>query len=309
MTKICLFTDVLQLKRKFEPKAQRMKTFFLLPVTAVFFVLAVALVLNSSSEEESRGLLSWDSRVFMKENREELFSCMEERRLNVLYQSVPDDMEQELVRDFLAEAADREIQVWMLTGDPSWVLDPSGERMKEEICRATSINAELHEKAQITGILMDCEPYLLEDWEADPVATMGKWQSAMDEAHDFAREKGILFGICIPYYLDTEEFPEGVERLINETCDAVFIMNYYKQNEAENIRTEVECARAAGIPVTVIYELQPPGIHGLVEENTYYHDGLEKVEESFLTIRRTLGAEDLYIALHEYGTLRELLRG
>ena len=151
--------------------------------------------------------------------------------------------------------------------------------------------------------------YLLEDWEADPVATMGKWQSAMDEAHDFAREKGILFGICIPYYLDTEEFPEGVERLINETCDAVFIMNYYKQNEAENIRTEVECARAAGIPVTVIYELQPPGIHGLVEENTYYHDGLEKVEESFLTIRRTLGAEDLYIALHEYGTLRELLRG
>ncbi len=256
----------------------------------------------------TRGLFSWSSKQLTEDGRRELFSLMEQKELDTVYQSFSSDTEFAVVYDFLEEAAQRGIAVWLLTGDPDWGIDETGHAMLEEVERVASWQKELPEKLRFRGILMDCEPYLTELWEESPEQVMDCWCGAMETARTAANQADLLFGVCIPYYLDTLGFPDHLKQVIEEGCDALAIMNYYKKKEAEHIETEMQLAAAAGVPVTVIYELQPPGEHGLKDVNTYYHDGFAAAEASWDALQTQFGSDLLCVAFHEYTALQEMMR-
>ncbi len=255
----------------------------------------------------TRGLFSWSSAVLTDTGRAELFSVMERENLDTLYQFFSSDTETDTIRAFLEDAAQRDITVWFLTGEPKWGLDGTGDAMQTVIRRVASLQATLPENVRFKGVFMDCEPYLTDEWDSDPSAVMDSWCRATESAHMAANEAGLLFTVCIPYYLDTKGFSDSLKQIVENGCDALAIMNYYKQNEAAHIETEMALASDAGTPVTVIYELQPPGTHRLVENNTYYHDGLPAVENSWDAIRKHFGRRWLSIAFHEYNALKEVM--
>lgn len=258
-------------------------------------------------ERQKAGLFCWESNVITDSSAGELlFETMEDQGLQILYQSVSLNVGEQGVRDFLSRAAIRDLEVWLLTGDPRWGLDADGSGMVEAVRKAAAYNEGQPEEAAFHGVMMDCEPYLLPEWDLDAGAVMDRWLSALKAGCRAAEEAGIAFVACIPYYLDTEGFSEQLRALTEEGCHGLAVMNYYRENEAAHIQNEVAFARAAGIPVTVIYELQPPDGDSIPEESTYYRLGLPAVERSWEALMTDFGKTGFSPALHEYEALLEV---
>ena len=250
------------------------------------------------------GLFSWSEEALTAGGRAELLAMMRTLELESLYQAIPEDAEQQGVADLLAGASEAGAEVWLLTGDPAWGLQPDGAAMIGEIERAARYNQGLEEEIQLRGIVMDVEPYLTSAWETDQDKVMRAYTAAMEQACRAAERNGLALCACIPYYYDDLGFTAALEELVEQGCDSLVVMNYYRGDEAAQIETELSLARGAGKPLTVAYELQPPGSHGLTEQNTYYGLGLEAVGESYAAIVRRLGGEGLSYALHSYEALR-----
>lgn len=272
--------------------------------------LLVLLIFSRITGKDSgtRGLFSWSSTALYGSNSDDLFSAMDKMKLNTLYQSFSSDVEPDVIEIFLKKAADHNISVWYLTGDPSWALDSKGKGMIKRIKRAADLQSIMDDGIVFAGVMMDCEPYMTDLWDEDREGVMDSWLEALCEAHKAANDEGLQFSVCIPYFLDTIGFSFHVERLIEKGCDQLAIMNYYKENEAQHIETEVRLASKAGISVTVIYELQPAGTHGLKDINTYNKDGLGAVIKSWASLSRFYKDENLSMALHEYKSLREVAK-
>lgn len=274
-------------------------------------VLAVCTFLCGCDGRPSRivtgdALFCWQTEVVNRPLEEGIFDIMEEAGLTVLYQNISEDVEPDSLKAFLEEAYRRDIGVCLLTGAPQWGLDEGGEIMREEIARAVSYNSSLPREARLQGVLMDVEPYLTPEWEDSPKEVMDSYVRAMEQARRAAQDAGLQLIACIPYFYDSLGHEEALGQLIREGCDAVAVMNYQKNDEAGQIRTEL--ALAEGKPFTVIYEMQPPGSHDLTEANTYYQEGLKGVAKSVDALREACGADGLSYAIHDYKILKELMR-
>ena len=266
-------------------------------------LLAVALtvMLLYKGRSLSGGLFCWDKEVLQPQQSRELWTRMQRWDLDELYQALPKDPDEGA--DFLQQAADRDIAVYMLVGDPSWGLDPEGRRLVQEAERAAQWQEQLGETAP-AGLMVDVEPYLSEEWDQDPQQAMESYVMAMRAGYQAARSRGVTFLACIPWYYDTWGFSAELETLIRECCDGVAVMNYYKGSEGENLGQELELAVRFDKSIRTIYEMQPPGTHGLTEKNTYYEQGLPAVMENWRGLRRTLNDGDrLGFALHDYAAL------
>ncbi len=244
------------------------------------------------------GLFSWGGSALSSEN---LFDRMERLGLTELYQHFPEDADPKLVESFLNEADSRGIDVYFLTGDPSWGLDSDGKAMLKEVDRAAAMPDTL------SGIMMDTEPYLTDKWEEDPEEVMEDYVAAMAKARRAAERAGMEFVACIPYFYDTKGQTELLEKLTKDGCHALAVMNYDKKNEAANIETEADLAVQYKRPLITIYELQEPGKHELTKRNTYYHDGLSAVTDSWEQLRAHYPKLAFSYALHDYRALREVL--
>ena len=109
--------------------------------------------------------------------------------------------------------------------------------------------------------------------------------------------------VCIPFWLDTQSGGEVlVERIIKAT-DGVFVMNYYRSDERAQAECEYSLAKAYGKATWTIYELQPVGMYGLEEYNTYYSEGVEAVEENY---KEQFSGTDVGIAFHNLEMMKEL---
>ena len=70
--------------------------------------------------------------------------------------------------------------------------------------------------------------------------------------------------------------------------------------------SEAKLCRLYQKTLETIYELQPPGKHGLKDINTYYHLGLKKVDENFQTLATHYQNQAVKISYHEFVYFQEL---
>lgn len=262
---------------------------------------------NDNKNLERRSLFSWsDSEV--TEGYTDLFKTMEKLDINTLYQEFSEDLKIEDIEKFLLYAEDKKIDVSLLSGSPKWALDRNGKSMVRTVDRVIEINQSLDKSNGIKSIVFDVEPYILEEWnEENSKRIMDDFVRGMKIAYKKAKQNNLEVTICIPFYYDNMGFSKQLKDLIKSGCDSVAIMNYFKTNEAKNIRQEVEYADRYGKKVINIYELQAPGKHGLEDKNTYYKEGIVAVEKSFSKIKKELYSKDISIAFHEYRVLKEIL--
>lgn len=257
-------------------------------------------------EKQTRGcLFSWkDSVVSM--DQDNLFSTMKDHRLSVLYQSFSGRLKNKDIRFFQQAAAKQDIEVYLLTGDPKWALEETGESMKDEVRRASEINKGLSEKSALRGIIFDIEPYLLEEWHSGGRRKiMNQFASGMRSAYWEAKKADLEVILCIPYYYDTEGVKTQLEFLISSCCDQVAVMNYYRGKEKKHIKTEAEMAGRHDKKLVNIYEFQKPGTEGLTERNTYYNEGAKSAVKNFEKLKKTYKDQEISMAFHDYEALRE----
>lgn len=253
------------------------------------------------------GLFSWSKKTLDRENAERMFDRMQSCGLSSLYQYFPSDVSDEDLDNFFELALEYDISVYYLTGSPDWALDPDGKEMCDEVEQAAVLNERLTGRGHLTGIFMDTEPYLLDEWEDAADKIMDTYISAMECAHDKAGKKGLSYIACVPFYYDDMGYEQELKELLATGCDTLAIMNYSKRDEAGQIETEITLAMEADRPVIVIYELQEPGSYGLKEVNTYYQDGLSAVAQSVENLKERYGEDSFRYALHEYKALQEMM--
>lgn len=261
----------------------------------------------TASSPNGPGLFSWDDDLLENEEKAcQLFDTMLYHGLTVLYQYFPSDISSDISREFLRWASQRDISVYLLNGSPDWALDPQGGDMLKIVRQAKKINKNLEENERLAGILMDCEPYLLDQWDERKYEIMESYVDAMTSARRKASTASLIYIACIPFYYDDMGLENQLESLFSRGCDGVAIMNYSKKNEAGHIETELSLAKVYNRAVTVIYELQNPDDHGLSEVNTYYHDGLDALKDSVDYLINYFGRDRFQYALHDYNALLEV---
>lgn len=107
--------------------------------------------------------------------------------------------------------------------------------------------------------------------------------------------------------IDTLGFTAELERIIRDASDAVAVMNCFRGKEKEHMRTEAQISLKDRKSIITIYELQPPGKHGLSDQNTYYHQGIPAAYQNYRQVKQAYPHQEVDIAFHEY-TYYELLR-
>lgn len=272
--------------------------------------------LNPGEEEEpintrDYGLFSWNNEVVTdRKQRARLMECMEQAGVTSLYQSLPGEIfDSGEVEPFIGEIRAAGGEVYLLIGDAQWAYEPEGESLLEEMQKAVRYNEACKEDGRIAGVMVDVEPYLLEEWDAgkeERKKLMESYLSGMNHAYRYAAANGLFFWVCIPTFYNSS-CPEVLEELIKSACDGVAVMNYNRQDEYGQIAHEVGYAREYGKKVRCIYELQEAGKHDLEEINTYAKEGLAKLWMSAERLSRQLGYEELGFDYHYYEPLKKML--
>ena len=252
-----------------------------------------------------KSIFSWD-KLSVLEPKENLFDVMEKYEIKTIYQSFSSELPEKKISKFLESCSEYNYQVYYLCGEPEDALIQNAEKMIEDIDNAAVIK-EYDNNNVLKGILFDVEPYLLDEWEIKSDKIIQQFADNLQIAYKNAKENKLEMIVCIPYYYDTNGFSDFLEKLIKDRCDGIAIMNYYQENEYEHIKEEVELTKKYNKTCINIYEFQPSGKHDLIDENTYYEEGIEKAEENFNVLRNKLDSNNLVLGFHEYKAIKGLM--
>ena len=280
-------------------------------VSAVVCLVIVggALVLRQQSRP-AYSMFCWDTDNMQKENRSALDQVIKEANINEIYQEFSqDEAELQQTASFLEDMNRKDISLYALLGEAEWAYEEDGKSLVTEIEQVQKLRKTLENGQQIQGIMVDVEPYVLNEWDSgteERNMLMQSYLRGIAAAYNAANDYGLELLVCIPLFYNAT-CPEVLETLISEHCDGIAVMNYNRENEYAQMKDEVEMARKYQKRVICIYELQQPGKHDLTDINTYYHAGLKVLWASRETLEQQFAYERLSFSYHYYDPLQELL--
>ena len=264
--------------------------------------------LYGNAKEHDRAMYSWNHDFIYKENEAKLQKVMEKTGCNILYQEVASNASTSDVAAFLKRRGENNQIVYYLCGNATWGIEKGETSMLKQVEKAVAYN-NASGKYKFVGIQFDVEPYCLEDFEENADKYMAQYVENCKLAYQAAHNAGLLVEICIPYWWDSSYgYYDELEDLVANACDSVAVMNYYKkQKEAEHIENEVALCKKYNKRIINITETIPPGLHGLTENNTYYNDGIDAIEEMWNTLDAYFQYDKLGYSYHYLDVIIELL--
>lgn len=286
-------------------------------IGCILLILAVAGVLvwlwtkaQNHIREKGFGLFVWEEEVIEEEQWEELASNIEQADVTILYQNFSKrNLNEAKPAPFVKMLYEKGVDVYALVGKAEWAYETDGEHLIKWIRRVAAYNVKQGTDSRIRGIMVDVEPYLLEEWDAGEEARTELMRGYLDgikKGYVYAKDHGLTYLVCIPTFYDATN-DEILQELIAEGCDGVAVMNYNRQDEYGQICKEVDYAMASDKQVICIYELQPSGNHDLEDINTYATVGLDALWESAGQLEEQFDYDKLRFAYHYYSPLREML--
>ncbi len=263
-------------------------------------------------EKKGFGMFSWSGDVIDTEEREFLTECILKAEVSELYQKFSEDIlisKETEVSAFATAMYELNVRVYSLTGSAEWALDEEAGELVRQIQKTAEYNRNQSKASRIYGVIVDVEPYLLEEWtegEESRRKLMESYLTGMETAYDYAKQNKLEFWVCIPNFFD-ETDRDILERLISDACDGVAVMNYNRTDEYAQMAMEVGFAREYEKKIRCIYELQAAGVHDLKEINTYAEAGIDALWKSAERLKRQFGYEGLGFSYHYYKPLKEMM--
>ncbi len=248
------------------------------------------------------GAFSWDHLP-----DEEDIECLVSNNITEIYQYLKPEYSDEEIVSFLGRMSDKGIDVYILDGEPTWSYQDNFRYAEAVIDRIAYINNYVSRRERIIGVVYDIEPYVLDKWHSTPQLIMDEYIENMKALRDKIerRSYNIEMCICVPYSFDLMGYEEHLNSLI-DSSDQVFVLNYNKANEIEDIRTEVEMSARLGKRIVTVYELQPGLLSQTNNSVTYYKDGLGAIKTSYDKMLNAYEGNKLGIAYHTLNYLKVL---
>ncbi|MBO6197948.1 MAG: hypothetical protein J6O03_10735 [Butyrivibrio sp.] len=248
------------------------------------------------------GVFSWDHLPNIKD-----VQCMQDNHISEIYQYLRPEYTDREMTDFLQAMNDVDIDVYILDGEPEWSYEAEYPGMRRVLERVRNLNSSVEPDARIKGIVYDVEPYVLDKWHNIPDQLLEEYTnniiSIKQECE--ADEDYLDICICIPYSYDNMGHDRAMRKLLKES-DQVFVLNYLKGMEIENIKREAALARYYSKRIVNVYELQPGLLSQTNNTITYYKDGIEAVTENYAELMKAYPDHNIAIAYHTLEYLRVL---
>ena len=248
------------------------------------------------------GVFSWDHLP-----DEDDIQCLVSNHITEIYQYIKPEYTDEEIVSFLGRMSDNGIDVYILDGEPTWSYQENFRYAEAVIDRIAYINNYVSGRERILGVVYDIEPYVLDKWHSTPRLIMDEYIANMKALRDKIerRDYNLEMCICVPYSFDLMGYEEHLYSLI-ESSDQVFVLNYNKANEIEDIRTEMEMSKGLGRRIVTVYELQPGLLSQTNNSVTYYKDGLGAIKTSYDNMLSAYEGNKLGIAYHTLNYLKVL---
>ncbi len=250
-------------------------------------------------EQFRYSVFSWKDDVLLEENRQSLIDTIQKYHITDFYQHVGSDADIEVLSEFSAFLSEHGVSLYALMGDPTWGLSEKADRLEKAVERANSI-------AGVAGIVFDVEPGQIDGFDDNEEKIMQEFSDNMKYAYALAKEKNLDVVICVPAWWDDQPV---LNDLIENACDSVCVMNYFVDREFNKIETEAQISKQFGKNIISASELQPAGMYGLTENNTYNGQGIDTVQKMWLQLAKDLYEEyeitDVAFSYHNYVYLQK----
>lgn len=204
-----------------------------------------------------RGAWLWSPRLW-QESAEVIWQTQRQQQLTEIYISIPvNEAGQVADRDslvrFLTEAHDRGLQVRVVIGDPRDVLPASLPALESRIMAFLRYNRDAPESAQLSGVQLDIEPYLLRGFGRAQPYWRERYLSVIRHVHAMLDSRMSL-DLVVPAWWGTH--PAWGEQFFSRLpVDnlRLSIMNYH--TAAERLRANampfLEWGQRASVPVVI----------------------------------------------------------
>lgn len=183
----------------------------------------------NGSAASTRSAWLWSPQLWLG-NDELLWDIVSEQDLNELYITVPIDgggnIAVDDLREFVTKSAEQGVGIWPVIGDRRDVLRSSWAALRGRITEYARFNGQQASGAQLKGVQLDIEPYLLNGFALNPAY----WRERYLETIAFARATVGPFlniDLVVPVWWGTHpDFGEAfLERLVPYGV-SLTVMNY-----------------------------------------------------------------------------------
>lgn len=188
--------------------------------------------------------------------------------IGTVYLQLPTPLDGEKLvklRKFLKDASAARIEVYALSGDPSWALSERRHEVFSFIKKVLDLNSKM--PAKFAGVHLDIEPYLLPEWKEDSEKILRDYLDTLKAARREAAKGGIRLEVDIPFWFDEGERPfllnyggktAYASSYILDIVDGVTVMAYRRdiREIAAFCREELGYGQAVGKKIRVEIEVK-----------------------------------------------------
>lgn len=235
------------------------KKWSLLIIVMVLMVMIKGFSLSTMIENSA----TWIWNPFSLDSKgDEYITFMQEQGVKKVFVQVDVDVPNETYRTFFEKARAAEIAIYALDGGRNW-----GENRQPAVIFMQWVEQFQQEIPLLTGIHVDIEPYLLEEWHTDQQQVIQNYFDVLSQLEQFTTEQNLAFEVDMPFWFDTVSYENGygkglVCEWVIDTADVVTLMAYRNRAEGGNgiielVEKELAYAQEKGKKVAVGVETLP----------------------------------------------------
>jgi hypothetical protein len=284
-------------------------------------IVLILSTLSSASAEEITVLPSdkvkttwlWStSLIGTSESRNSILQFAIEQSIGRIYLQVDPDVARSAYSAFITAAADNGIEIHALGGAPDWILPDQRKQIANLIKWVKDYNQSVLEKERFTGIQVDIEPYLLQEWLNDRDTMVKNWIEALTLFNNEAKKDSALTtSAALPFWLGEVAVPSERDVMLNEKLmnqlDEVTLMSYRDQAAAlvEITASDLAVGDRLGKKIFVGVETNPSSEAAYT---SFHQNSRTAMNRQFKSIDRLLKHHPSYagIAVHDYTGWRNL---
>ena len=198
-------------------------------------------------------------------------------------------------REVIRSARRRGVRVWALSGRPAWATDPgAASRWTRAVARTPGLS----------GIVLDVEPYLLENWTANRSRTIKTYLRMLQKVKAAAGRLPVMAAVPFWFDHDAQRTPAGtLAAQVAARVDALVVMAYRDQVAGADgvvalARGEIDIVGRMDKMALVALQTADDSLDKL----TFYEEGGAALDAAITEIERTFAYERGFggIALHHY---------
>ena len=252
-------------------------------------------------------LYCWDFEQSLASYRDDFYDMLDELKITSVYfcfDPTNFTTHKEETKKFISDLNQRKISVLALSGDPSWSY--TNENAKNNfLAPILSYNKSVKSNEKIIGVVLDTEPAGTTRWQQNESNALKDYVDTQIELYKYVKSNNLLCIQCIARWFD-EVNTTALEDLVENGCDGISVMNYWKSAMVGSIATEMNYAKKHNKFIDSIAEFGEPNEGDGGENVTFYNDGIDVAKVKYKEVKDTYNYNRLGMAYHDYTALNKI---